>query len=376
MIKIDKNTCSGCGACVNVCPQRCIFMEKDKMGFLYPRTDTTKCVNCGLCENVCHNSPGTPILNSYAAQVSDNNMRISGSSGGIFSAFAKYILSQNGVVFGAAFDETFHRVKHIGVEKLCDLYKLQGSKYVQSDIGDSFQQVKSLLEQGRTVLFSGTLCQIVGLKAFLQKDYENLYLIDVICLGVPSPEIWSEYVSFLERKYKGKVTSVSFRDKRRGWKDYVISIKFDNGREYVNSRSDDLYMRGFLHKSFLRPTCFKCSFKGLEKASDITLGDLWGIENIAPDFDDNLGTSLVMISSEKGKMLLNKISSDIKCCPIDTEIAVKYNSAVVTPCKENAESLALEKEFGTMPIEKLLKKYCANSFYKKLVKKVFAIIKK
>ena len=383
MINIDDKTiCSGCSACVNLCPQKCMFMETDKMGFSYPVVNIIKCVDCGLCEKIC---PGlkkvadgkNKQLIVYAAQNTDEKMRMASSSGGLFATFAQYIISQGGVVFGAAFNNTFRSVHHIAVQTTQELYKVQGSKYVQSDVESSYRLARDFLDQGKKVLFSGTLCQIEGLKAFLHKEYENLYLLDIVCYGVPSPGVWNEYVDFLEKKYHGRTIGVAFRDKRKGWKDYVVSIKFDNGKEYINSRSEDLYMRGFLHDYYLRPACYQCNFKSLNRGSDITLGDLWGIEKIVPKLDDDKGTSLVMISSAKGKELFENVVSNIVCQTVLIEDVVKYNPAI----ENNFHSLdrncqAFEKTFGSKPIATLLNQYCSSSIFKKMIRKIKRVLKR
>lgn len=382
MIKIDdKTSCSGCSACANICPQKCISMENDMMGFMYPSVDMEKCVGCGLCENICPSLKKSTIGENvspiaYAAQNPNDVIRQLSSSGGIFTSLAQYILSQNGVVFGAAFDRTFRKVQHVAVQTSQDLYRIQGSKYVQSNAGCSYRTVKEFLEQGRLVLFSGTLCQIAGLKAFLHKDYPNLYLVDVVCYGVPAPKVWDAYIDFLEKKHNGKVTQVSFRDKRNGWSDYVISVKFDNGKEYINCRSDDLYMRGFLHDYYLRPACYQCDFKGLNRASDITLGDLWGIEHLAPELNDEKGTSLVIISSEKGKALFEKAASNMVKQVVRIEDAVKYNPAIEYNCHSNRNWVQFERDFGNKPILVLLKRYCSESILKKILRRIKREIKK
>lgn len=383
MISINKDNaaiCSGCAACAEICPESCINMKADKMGFLYPEVEASRCIDCGLCSRICpssvkEKSDGNGFLGLYAAQSSDDSLRLSSSSGGLFNLFARYILSQNGVVFGAAFDETFHGVVHTEVQSVHNLYKLQGSKYIQSSIGNSYHSAKTYLEQGRTVLFSGTPCQIKGLKAFLHKDYENLYLLDIVCHGVPAPGVWDEYVSFLENKYKGNITGVSFRDKRHGWHNYVLSVKFDNGKEYVNNRSDDLYMRGFLHDCYLRPSCFECKHKGLERFSDITIGDLWGAESIAPELDDNKGTSLVMIFSDKGRRLFESVSADVKSKTVTAEEVVKYNPAIIKSPDFNPQSISFEKEFGNKNIGNLLNKFCSVPVYRKILRKAKNIIR-
>lgn len=376
-----RDLCSGCTACMQSCTTQCITMKKDKMGFLYPSVDQAKCVNCGACDRACHSlnerlPKNTAPLEVYASKGLDENVRLISSSGGLFSLIAQYVISQNGVVFGATFSDDFHTVRHIAVESLDKLPSLYGSKYVQSDIKSSYKDAKAYLQEGRMVLFSGTPCQIAGLRSFLAKDYENLILLDIVCHGAPAPAVWDEYLGYLEKKYSGKATAVSFRDKRESWRDYVLSIKFDNGKEYVQNRANDLYMRGFLHDHYLRPSCFNCKNKGVDRIADITLGDLWGAEKIAPKLDDNKGTSLVIISSEKGKLIFDKIAPSIDCQPVELDDAVKYNSAVVKSVQSNSVSNQFESSFQTKPINQLLRKYCSRPLHRKIAQKIKLIIKR
>ncbi len=371
----SSELCTGCSACVNACPVHCIDMTRDKMGFLYPQIDNERCMDCKLCEKICPviHFPSLKIDDppkTYAARYIDGEIRIASSSGGLFMLLSRYIILQGGVVFGASFDETFHKVEHIAVESISELCKIQGSKYVQSEMGHSYKVVEEYLKQDKPVLFSGTGCQIAGLKAYLSKDYDNLYLIDVVCHGVPAPEVWDDYLSFLEKKYRGKIKNISFRDKRNGWKNYSLVITFENGKTYSADRVKDPYMYGFLHDIFTRPSCSQCSFKGLERISDITLGDLWGAESIAPDLDDNKGTSLVMVSSEKGKQLFEEIEADLEYRQICIIDVIEKNTAIVKSCNRYLDSMNFEKEFKSKPIIKLLKKYPSNTFLKKLILRV------
>lgn len=371
--------CSGCTACASLCPVQCITMQKDKMGFAYPRIDTSRCVDCGACERACPglkktSAENNPMLKTYAAQASSDDVRRDSSSGGLFTLIARYILSQNGVVYGAAFDGTYHSVKHVAVEDEKELYKLQGSKYLQSDLQEAFAAVKQYLEQERTVLFSGTPCQIAGLRSFLTKEYDHLYLLDIVCHGAPAPAVWDEYLTFLEKTYNGKANKVSFRDKRRGWHDYVLSIAFEGGKEYVKDRTEDLYVRGFLHDYYLRPSCYDCNYKGENRPSDITLGDLWGASSICPELDDNKGTSLVMVSSEKGGRLFESLASDIQYQSIDLRQCVIHNPAIVSSCDHNPKSAAFERLFQTKPINRLLNRFCSNTLWRKVMRKVKRIL--
>ena len=376
MIKLDKKEiCSGCSACEAACPMNCITMIPDKLGFLYPVINNDTCTNCGICEAICPALSKTVfhdtiVTEAYAAYNKDNCIRERSSSGGIFTLIAQYILSQGGVVFGAAFDDTFNTVKHISVENQEWLYKLQGSKYVQSEIGRAYIEVEEHLKQGRLVLFSGTPCQISGLKAYLRKDYYNLYLQDIVCHGVPSPAVWEKYVTHLECRIKGKLIRASFRDKQNGWKNYALRFKFNNGKEYIKKRTEDLFMRGFLHDYYLRPSCYECVHKGVERESDITLADYWGVESIHPHLDDDKGISLVTIHSAKGKELFEKICNDICLEETDIDIAVKFNSSMITSAKLNDGRISFEEEFGSKPINELLTKYCKISVFRRIIRKI------
>lgn len=374
----NRASCSGCSACANVCPKNCIAMRKDELGFLYPQVDKERCVDCSLCERVCPDSSSKDqdLLASFAAQATDDEVRRESSSGGLFSLIAQDFLSKNGVVFGAAFTEDFYGVRHIAVQTKEELYKLQGSKYLQSDLGDSFRAVKEYLEEGRPVLFSGTPCQVAGLKSFLGRDYAQLCLLGVVCHGVPAPAVWQKYLSLMEQKYGGKAKSVSFRDKRYGCQNYVLSIRFENGKELVEDRVKNLFMRGFLQDIYLRESCFECKQKGLQNAADILLGDLWGAEEICPEQHDNKGTSLVMVFSKKAEQLLEQIESSFRFQPIETECAVKHNPAIVKSSKMNPKSVSFEAEFLSEPSGRVFKKYCAQPLCEKVLVGVKKTIKK
>lgn len=314
MISIkNKKNCCGCSACQQICPKNCIIMKVDSEGFLYPVVEREKCVQCGLCEKVC------PILNksnikqdvqAVAAYVKDENVRLSSSSGGVFTALATHILKENGVVFGAAFDEKY-MAHHIGIENINDLYKLQGSKYLQSRTENTYQQAESFLKTGRKVLYTGTACQIAGLKNYLRKEYDNLYTVDILCHGVPSPKLWEKYLKENEDAHHSKITQVSFRKKAFGWKNFAMSLSFENKEEYLKEHDGDPFMKLFLKNICLRPSCHDCRFKTLNRPSDITIGDCWGIQYYIPKMDDDKGTSVLLTHSKKGIELYTLCSKDM-----------------------------------------------------------------
>ena len=360
----DKSKCSGCHACSSVCPKDCIKMVSDQEGFLYPLVDAENCVGCSLCEKVCPILVPSSLVDKVepvtcAVKNKDNNIREKSSSGGVFTAIAEYIIEQGGIVFGAGFDENFN-VCHIKVEKKEDLEKLRGSKYVQSKIGYTYQETKEALISGKTVLFTGTPCQIGGLKAFLKKDYEKLYTQDLICHGVPSPSVWRKYLEYLQEKYRSKVIRVTFRNKVKSWKKYSISISFENGQELTEPFTENVYMKAFLRNLCLRPSCYDCKFKGVKRDSDITLADFWGVENILPQMDDDKGTSLVMIHSDKGKKLLEMISSKIQRQEVDVQLAIHENGSAVHSSPLPRKRDIFWKHLNKIRFDKLLKK-CDNT---------------
>ena len=306
---INKKDCCGCTACAHICPVKCIEMKEDKEGFLYPAVDNEKCIRCHKCERVC---PIGNLINynnetkTFIGYNKNEEIREKSSSGGIFSLAAEWIIEQNGVVFGAAFDENFE-VCHIAAENEEELSKLRGSKYVQSRLGDAYPKVKQYLENNRKVLFTGTGCQIAGLKKYLNKDYENLYTVDVLCHGVPSPKIWKMYLEEKKKQYNAPIQKIEFRNKESGWKNYSVNIEFADNQRYCIKFYEDKYMQMFLGNIDLRPSCHNCRFKGFPRISDMTIGDSWGIENYMPDMDDDRGTSVIVVNSLKGKQMLEAV---------------------------------------------------------------------
>ena len=360
---IDKTFCSGCSACSMACPKKHITMQSDEEGFKYPKIDDKLCVDCGLCENVC------PIINnetvcdeikiSYAAVNKDERIRLGSSSGGVFYAISQSVIENGGVVFGAKFDDDF-RVVHDFADNIDGLSKFQGSKYVQSDIGETYIKAKKFLEEGKQVLFSGTPCQIGGLKAFLRKDYDNLICQDIICHGVPSPMVWEKYLKFREQKASSKVKNIFFRNKKFSWKRFSVEFEFENNSKYIEFSNDDPYMISFLKNVSLRPSCFNCAFKTEDRLADITLADFWGIENIQPQMDDNKGTSLVIVHSEKGRKLFKNLFEKIEFSEVDFKKAILYNSAMTKSVPKNNVRDAFLKEIKDKPFDKTVNKYLGD----------------
>ena len=340
MINIQyKRDCCGCSACAQRCPKQCIQMTEDEEGFLYPKIDESICIDCHLCEKVC------PVINQgeereplavYAAKNPNEEIRMQSSSGGIFTLLAERVIDEGGVVFGACFNEQWV-VVHDYVESKHDLSKFRGSKYVQSKIGDSYKSVETFLRGGRSVLFSGTPCQIAGLKKYLRKEYEKLLTVDFICHRVPSPGVFRTYLQeeindIAARQGGGKNTvllpciplvtesdglecngmeikSINFRDKRNGWKKFGFALALSKASAAGEKNSvslsyaplnKNLFLRGFLKNIYLRPSCYACRSRAFRSGSDITLADFWGIGKLNCSLDDDKGVSMVILSTDKG----------------------------------------------------------------------------
>lgn len=338
MIQIKNlQDCCGCSACAQGCPKQCIQMVQDKEGFLYPQINKNQCIDCGLCEKICpflNQSTPNQAIKAFAAYNTDSQIRKNSSSGGIFSLFADWIIQQQGVVFGASFNAEWDIV-HVYITRLNELQKLQGSKYIQSNIGQSFKEVKSFLDKGKKVLFSGTPCQVSGLKHFLRKEYPNLFTIDFICHGVPSPLIWQLYLNETiskHHKQKSDIKSINFRNKDKGWKDFQFTI---NAQPYLvkESTRENVYMKAFLSNLILRPSCHSCRIKSGRSGSDITIGDFWKVENVIPEWNDDKGTSAIIINSEKGEELFSSVTCKKKS--VETEKIIQYNIAYNESAKKN-----------------------------------------
>lgn len=322
MINNSKNNCCGCGACEQICPKHCITMSMDNEGFVYPTVDIDTCVNCHLCEKVCpfivEQNARKPIK-IFAAKCANDEIRLQSSSGGVFSAIAQSVLKEGGVVFGAKFNQKWE-VVHDYTETTEGLKEFRGSKYIQSRIGNNYKKVKDFLIKGRKVLFSGTPCQIAGLKKFLCKEYETLLTVDVVCHGVPSNKVWQTYLE--EITDGGRIEYVSFRNKEKGWRNYSLVIKTSN-HEYTFPMEEHIssFMKGFLKELYLRPSCYNCKVKKFRSQSDITLADYWWIKNVVSDFDDNNGCSLIYINSRKGMDVFDSL--DMKKRETDTDADIK-----------------------------------------------------
>lgn len=312
-----KEQCCGCTACENICPKQAITMENDEEGFLYPKINIEKCVECGLCKHICNfqkrevKDKEINIKEIYAVKHKNESIRLRSTSGGVFTAISDHVFEIGGIVYGAAFDEKM-KVCHQRASKKEERDKFRGSKYVQSDLKGTFYEIKNLLKQGKYVLFTGTPCQVDGLRNYLKKENnENLITCDIVCHGTPSPLIFKEYLNFIENKNNDKVINYYCRDKINGWHTHTERALYMCGKEDYKSTSMQIYKTLFFSHNILRPACHTCKYTNLNRCSDITIADFWGIEKSMPEFDDNKGISLVLLNSEKGKKVFSSIKDDI-----------------------------------------------------------------
>lgn len=312
-----KVNCSGCTACKFICPTRAIIMIQDEEGFLYPEINQDLCIDCGKCREVCafnnqydynHDFEEPKVL---AVKHKDINVRKTSTSGGMFTAISDYILDCSGVVFGAKFDESMKVIHSSAVSKY-ERDNFKGSKYVQSDLNDTFYQIKKLLEKNNRVLFTGTPCQNAGLRSFLKNEKtENLITCDIVCHGVPSPLMWKEHVEYLNMKKKSNIKNYNFRSKILGWHSHnEVATFIDESRECLTENMER-YKLLFHSRNILRPSCHKCVYTNFRRPSDITIADFWGIEKSMPEYDDNMGVSLVLINSAKGNRLFEEVKNSV-----------------------------------------------------------------
>ena len=359
--------CTGCSACVNICPQNCITMGKNTDGFLYPIINFSECVNCEQCKRVCP-ILRPPKLNDNIITIALKNKcnleRMNSSSGGAFPLLAEYVLKQKGIVFGAAYDSNFS-VRHIAITNIGDIPLLQGAKYSQSILDHCFSEIKKNVCAGRTVLFSGTPCQCMGLQTFLGKKYDNLITIDIICHGVPSPEIWQKYVDFRSEKENDGVRpiEINMRSKSSGWSKYGYSIEFiyDNGKVTQIHNGKDLFMKAFIGNICLRNSCSECHAKGISRCTDFTIGDYWGIWNQHPEFDDDKGTSIILIHSQKGKNILWQLKGKYEYMKVNLNDVYQENMSLVVSSKTHENRNEFLEQITSDNFEEIVLKYLPSN---------------
>lgn len=375
----EKERCTACRACMCICPKDSITFQEDEKGFAYP-VISDSCVNCGACLKVCPRNTGM-VLNTntpevFAAFSKDKQIRKNSSSGGLFSEVAKYILDQGGVVFAARLNGNQKEVIFDCCKTIEELNLFQGSKYVQSNPGLIYRQIKKVLSDGIKVLFVGVPCQVDGLKKYLHKDYSNLVTIDIICHGAPSPKLWREYLEKLEASQQAKASSVSFRYKKPNWTRFSLKVDFDNNTTIRNSKFDDPYLIAFLKEISMRENCYSCEYTTTSRTGDITLADFWGYHSY--DFkmrNTEKGISLVLVNTEKGKQIFNDIQDSILSTRRTMKEAISGNRSLQMPWKKNDVSDAFWNEYlHGEGMSSALKKYCAPyRFPKKMYMTWFAL---
>jgi len=320
----EKKDCCGCGACYNICVSKAITMTPDEHGFIYPEIDYEKCIYCGRCKEICgyqNRRENAEVKSVYVAIAQDDELLKCSASGGIFATAATEVLHRNGVVFGCSLEKGNHTLSpvHIKIERLDDLIKLQGSKYVQSYIGNTYQEVKRELSTKRLVLYSGTPCQIAGLNSYLgATEYNNLLTIDVICHGVPSAEFFQGYIKTFEKQLRGTITDFKFRDKTDGW-GCQGRVEYLDKRGVKKSKIIQAHLSSyyslFLNSDIYRENCYQCQYANSHRPSDLTIGDYWGIEEAHPEYlvsnggnmDEKKGISCILVNTEKGKVMLTEL---------------------------------------------------------------------
>lgn len=364
MITLFENSkdCAGCTACVNKCPKKAITLIEDKEGFLYPKIDNDKCVECGICLKTCpirNDNRDSITQTTYLSKNKNAEIRKNSSSGGTFYALAEFIIKEKGIVYGAILNEKME-VIHSKTNSIKELKKMMGSKYVQSNLGEIFKDIQNELINNKKILFVGTPCQVAGLKSFLGKKYDTLFLCDLVCHGVPSPKIWNEYVKLVEDKSNKKLKNYIFRSKINGWHSHTEIAEFLNGDTEKETSLINSNKELFYSSLVLRPSCYSCKFANTNRISDITIADAWGIEKVAKEFDDNLGTSLVIVNTKNGEKLFNNIADNLLIKQIKLNDCLQPQ--LKHPIKEPSNRDAFWNYYYKKGFESVLKKYTKYGF--------------
>lgn len=369
----EKKHCCGCAACMNICPKKAITMKTDDDGFMYPQIDTKLCVKCGLCTKVCafqkETVKGKEPIACFAAINKNEESLIESASGGVFAALASYIIQRGGVVYGCSYDDDM-MPHHIGIDNIKDIKKLQGSKYVQSTIDFTFLQVKRDLMEGKKVLFTGTPCQVAGLKSFLGKGYDNLITADIICHGVPNAAFFKGYISYLEDKLGGKIIDFRFRDKSRGWglMGKAVYKKNNKVKHKLIHPVTSYYYSYFLKGDIYRENCYECKYACSHREGDFTLGDYWGVQKFHPELEVKKGVSVLLINSRKAMDIKEELSEYINLTESSFNKAREKNDQLKEPAAKSGKRediLKIWREGGH--------KAAALDYYKKNKKKILDI---
>lgn len=365
--KVSVQECAICGACINACPVDAIRLDKVHLDFRYPQIKEDICIHCNRCEKACpilgnKGKPGEGYPVAFAAKSENDPMRMRSSSGGVFYELADQMLRDGGYVCGAVFDDEFH-VKHILSNAKENILRMMGSKYSQSDVGYCYREVKDVLEKGCKVLFSGCPCQVAGLRTFLGKEYPNLVLVELICHGIPSDHMLQTYIGMQERKYGARLTRMEFRNKKKGWHNSSVRMKFENHRIYSIPYTADAYTVGFLRNITLKSSCYDCHFRNFTAGSDITLGDFWGAEVELPE-DDNKGISAILVNSGKGMDIIDRCN--LALTPANVETVIKYNKNLLCSAALSPQRSLFYASADTNGLEKAIRRYLEESTIQKL----------
>lgn len=381
MLKIDREHCTGCGACIQKCPRNCISFENGELGHVFPVVNSSECIDCGLCNLVCPIEKSVQLPEKqkfYAVINNDLNLLKKSTSGGFFSVVAEYVLNQNGVVYGCAFEDGFQAM-HIRVTKWEDLQKLRGSKYLQSDTKNTFAQTQKDLESGNLVLYTGTPCQIAGLYGFLGKTYNNLITADLICHGVGSQSFFDRYMEFLNKK-KGKIEELHFRSKEfSGWScgsGLVVLKDKKNNREIRQPYYDynNYYYGYFLQGAISRESCYSCKYANVNRSGDFTMGDFWGVESLDLPIDTQNGCSLVLVNTKRGAQVFDTIKNKLTVIQVTKEQAIRQNHQLVHPAKCTLFRNYLVEQFKTMSGQQMDEAFRKNNKMRILKLRIKAMV--
>lgn len=374
--RLCKERCTGCGACVNFCPQSCIAMREDAEGFAYPVIDRERCSGCNLCEVVCPALSGPVENRNFPPQVKaawslHEEVRWQSTSGGIFTELAAECIRQGGAVAGARYTET-HAVEHCLIQSADEIALLRQSKYVQSRKGWIYRQVKQRLDAEQAVLFVGAPCEVSALLKYLQKPYGHLLTCDFICLGANSPKVYRKFLATLEKRYGAKVKRVWFKNKTYGWNRFSTKVEFENGTFYLRDRYHDFFMRGYIGERhlYMRPCCAQCQYRSIPRVADITLADFWGVADKNPRLDADKGTSLVLLNSARGAEWFERIQSSIFAADCALEDAVPGNRALFCSVQMDAARADFFRDLERMDFDTLIDAYCRRSLLQKLRERI------
>ena len=358
-----KEDCTGCSACYQTCKFGAINMKQDGHGFAHPDIDSELCTGCGACVKVCPIISGSPSpklkQKGFAAWSKSDAVRKLSSSGGIFTELARYVIGKGGTVCGATLDKDLS-VKHIQIDKADEIYKLRGSKYVQSDTSKIFQEVKARLnaDKERLVLFSGTPCQVDGMKKFLKRDYPNLLTVDLVCHGTPSPGMWQQYVNFQSIKNGSRLVDYQFREKKKSWTFFNSKLSFDNGSTKEYDWFRDMWLRIFLSNKGLRSSCYGCRYTSMKRVSDITLADFWGYQpEGSDDKKTDKGISLVLCNNERGYEAFNEIKEKVVSFPRSLETIEKSQRSLSSPWPKPNGTDEFWRDYTDLPFKDFLGKH-------------------